>query len=212
MDSGGRFTCSSTQGQHRQRDRSPSLRLHPWPGEEHHGHDAEQEDAPAGDVHPEEAPRAPHDKPGAQRRADAEHGAGHQQQPRLDGRDAVDGLVQQGQEEEDGHLAQHAEEVAQVGGEEGALEDDVARGEGVRGDADLDGHEGGEEGRRHGERRDGLRLGPALVAAVVEAEEEAQHGRDEEEGAQEVDPGELLPPVGVVPLGEVEHKVDSDEG
>lgn len=88
----------------------------------------------------------------------------------------------------------------------------MARGKGVGGDADLDGDEGGKEGRGDGERDDGLGLGPALVAAVVEAEEEAQHGRDEEEGAEEVDAGELLPPVGVVPLREVEHAVDCDEG
>lgn len=88
----------------------------------------------------------------------------------------------------------------------------MARGEGVRGHADLDGYESGEESWGDGERHDGLSLGPALVAAIVEAEEEAEHGRDEEKGAEEVDPGELLPPVGVVPLREVEHEVDCDKG
>lgn len=88
----------------------------------------------------------------------------------------------------------------------------MARGEGVRGHADLDGYESGEKGRGDGERHDCLRLGPALVATIVEAEEEAEHGRDEEESAEEVDPGELLPPVGVVPLREVEHEVDCDKG
>lgn len=87
----------------------------------------------------------------------------------------------------------------------------MPRGEGVGCHANLDGHEGGEEGWGDGKRDDGLLLGPALVAAVVETQEEAEHGRDEKEGAEEVDPGELLPPVGVVPLWEVQHEVDGDE-
>lgn len=87
----------------------------------------------------------------------------------------------------------------------------MAWGEGVRGHADLDGYESGEKSWGDGERHDCLRLGPALVATIVEAEEEAEHGRDEEKGAEEVDPGQLLPPVRVVSLGEVEDEVDSDK-
>lgn len=121
-------------------------------------------------------------------------------------------MIQERQEEQDGHVTKHAKEIAEICREEGPLEDDVPWSKGVGSDADLDQYKDGEQGRRDGQRRDGLRLAPAFVAAVVEAEQEAEHGRDEEEGAEEVDPGELLPPVGVVPLWEVKHTVDGDEG
>ena len=54
-------------------------------------------------------------------------------------------LEVQRQEEEEAELAGHAEEVGKVAGDEAPVKDDVAGGEGVRGEADLDEDEEGED-------------------------------------------------------------------
>ncbi|TKW50072.1 hypothetical protein CTA1_6171 [Colletotrichum tanaceti] len=128
------------------------------------------------------------------------------------GRGALDGLEEQGQEEDGGDVGGDAEEVGEVAGEERAVEDDVAGGEGVGGDAHLDKDEGGEEGRGGGEGGEGDGGGPAVVGARVEADEQGEDGGDEGGGAEEVDAADLFAPVGVVGGRQVEDEVDGDEG
>ncbi|GJC95212.1 hypothetical protein ColKHC_04038 [Colletotrichum higginsianum] len=120
------------------------------------------------------------------------------------GRGALDGLEEEGQEEDGGDVGGDAEEVGEVAGEERAVEDDVAGGEGVGGDAHLDEDEGGEEDRGRGEGGEGDGGGPAMVGARVEADEQGDDGGDEGGGAEEVDAADLFAPV--------EDEVDGDEG
>jgi len=123
-----------------------------------------------------------------------------------------DGLEVQRQEEEEAELAGHAEEVGKVAGDEAPVKDDVAGGEGVRGEADLDEDEEGEEEGREGEGEDGDEVRPAEVGAGVEADEEGDDSDDEDEGAEEVDFADLLEPVGLVGTRDVEDEVDGQPG
>ena len=68
---------------------------------------------------------------------------------------------------------------------------------------------------RHGaeeEGEEGSVVGPRDVAAAVQTEEEGEDGENESDGAEEVDPLELLGEVGRIVFGEGEHEGDDEDG
>ncbi|EEY22741.1 predicted protein [Verticillium alfalfae VaMs.102] len=109
-------------------------------------------------------------------------------------------------------MARYGEKVGQVAGKERAVEDDVARREGVRRDAHLDADERGKQDRRQGEGCQGQGVAPALVGARIEANEESNDSRHEGGSAEKVDASNLGTPMGMVGSGEIEDEVDCNKG
>ncbi|KXH40002.1 hypothetical protein CNYM01_06218 [Colletotrichum nymphaeae SA-01] len=144
------------------------------------------------------------------RRDGGDHGR-HERRAREGGRGALHGLEEEWDEEDGGDVARDAEEVCEVAREEGAVKDDVARCERVRGDAHLDVDKDGEQDGRGGERGDGEPARPPVVRARIQAHEQGHDGGDEGSGAEEVDALHLFAPVRVVRLGHVEDKVHRQE-
>lgn len=130
------------------------------------GEDGEPVEA-AGPLHVEAAEEAARD---------ARDDAGDETDAGGGGGGAVDDLEVEGEVEDGGHVAGKGEEVAQVAGDERALEDDVAGREGLGGDLDLDEEEGEEERDGDGEGDDGEPVAPGHVGAAVEAEQEHEDG------------------------------------
>lgn len=98
----------------------------------------------------------------------------------------------------------------------------MARGEGFLGDVAFNVDEEGEEEARRENRSVRDRSTPGGVGTTVQAEDEAEDGGDQDDGTEEIHPGQFLPPVslgrrvfgggGVVRPREVQREPDGEEG
>lgn len=121
-------------------------------------------------------------------------------------RKAIDSLEFQRNVEDRRHPATEAKTVAQVACKERSLEDDVARSKGFGRDLDFHKEECSEQRNRDSQADDSQRRSPRDVTPTIETDQQHRDRSKKRRSTQEVDPSQLLLPVPVLLLRDMNRK------